>query len=76
MQVLDNESPDWRDNTVFLWDNAPYHSSQETRAAIQALGLKIIFSGPYSYSGAAIETLFAHLKLGELNADGQPTGKR
>ena len=70
MQVLDNESPDWRDNTVFLWDNAPYHSSQETRAAIQALGVKIIFSGPYSYSGAAIETLFAHLKLGELNPDG------
>ena len=76
MQVLDNELLDWRDNTVFLWDNAPYHSSQETRAAIQALGVKIIFSGPYSYSGAAIETLFAHLKFGELNADGQPTGKR
>ena len=36
----------------------------------------IIFSGPYSYSGAAVEAVFAALKLGELNPDRRPTGKK
>ena len=28
--ILDNEQPGWQENTVFLWDNAPYHQSNET----------------------------------------------
>jgi hypothetical protein len=43
---------------------------------VRALDIKLLYSGPYSYSAAPIETLFAHLKLGELNAEGQATGKR
>ena len=61
---------------MFLWDNASYHSSEETRAVLRSLGLKLIFSGPYSYSAAPIELLFGGLKRGELNPDGQTTGKR
>ena len=76
MKVLDAETPGWQEDTIFLWDNAPYHSSEETRAAVRALGIKVLFSGPYSYAGASIETLFAHLKLGELNPEDQPSGKR
>ena len=75
-KLLDAELPGWQEDTIFLLDNAPYHCSQETRAAVDALGIRLIYSGPYSYSAAPIETLFAHLKLGELNADGQATGKR
>ena len=67
---LDVEEPGWEQDTVILWDNASYHSSQETRAVIQALGLMVTFSGPYSYSAAPIELLFSGLKLGELNPDG------
>ena len=73
---LDQDSPGWQDDTIFLWDNAPYHSSVETMNVIEKLGLQIIFSGPYSYSAAPIETLFSHLKIGELNNNRVPTGKK
>ena len=35
-----------------------------------------MFSGPYSYSAAPIETLFSLIKLGELNKDYGSTGKK
>ena len=35
-----------------------------------------MFSGPYGYDAAPIETLFSHIKLGDLNPENQPTGKR
>ena len=69
VKMLDNEDPNWRDNTIFLWDNTPYHTSAETKMIIHRLGLQIIYSGPYSFSAAPIETLFSGLKLGELNLE-------
>ena len=38
--------------------------------------LPIIFSGPYSYSAAPIEMVFSALKLGDLNPERLPTGKK
>ena len=64
---LDRETPDWRQNSIFLWDNASYHRSNETKAIIQKLGLKFIFSGPYSYSASPIELLFGGFKFGKIN---------
>ena len=75
-EVLDRESADWRKNTLLLLDNAPYHRSDQTRAAIRKLGLRVIFSGPYSFESAPIETWFAHLKTGDLNPQGVQVGKR
>ena len=72
---LDRELPGWQDDTVFLLDNATYHSSEDTRAVIKKLGLTVLYSGPYSYSAAPAELLFAHLKRGELNPESVPTGK-
>ena len=40
------------------------------------LELPVIYSGPYSYSAATIEKLFAALKLGDLNLQRLPTGKK
>ena len=40
------------------------------------MGLPIIYSGPYCYASAPIELMFAALKLGELNPERQPTGKK
>ena len=37
--VLDDQEPGWQDNTVFLWDNAPYHQSHETQQLVRRLGL-------------------------------------
>jgi len=31
---LDREMPGWQEDTVFLWDNAKYHTSSKTREAI------------------------------------------
>ena len=40
------------------------------------MGLPIIYSGPYCYSSAPIERVFAALKLGDLNPERLPTGKK
>ena len=53
---LEAEDPDFREKTLLLLDNAPYHKSEQTRAAIKKLGLPVIFSGPYSFESAPIET--------------------
>ena len=45
------------------------------RKYLHDLGLKIIYSAPYSYDGAPIELLFGSLKIGELNEKKEPTGK-
>ena len=74
--TLDRESGEWRKNTVFLLDNATYHRSDQTRKAIRQLGLRVIYSGPYSFESAPIETWFAHLKTGDLNPQGIQVGKR
>lgn len=76
VRLLDRDSPGWQDDTVLLWDNATYHTSADSMHIVSKLGLPVIFSGPYSYSAAPVETLFSGLKLGELNPELQPTGKR
>ena len=75
-KTLDAEDPNWRENTVILLDNASYHRSQETRAAIKKLGIKTIYCGPYSYVSAPIEKFFGLLKRGDLNPERQQVGKR
>ena len=32
LERLDRDTPDWRENTIFLLDGARYHTSAETRA--------------------------------------------
>ena len=76
IESLNNETPGWQEDTVFLWDNATYHASAETMRVFNRLGLQVMFSGPYSYSAAPIETLFSALKCTELNTELEPTGKR
>lgn len=51
-------------DSVILLDNAKYHTSEDTREAMRKLDIPVIFSGPYSYSSAPIERLFAGLKNG------------
>ncbi len=75
-QQLDNDDADWRDNTVLLLDNPPYHCSSETRATLHKLGFTTIYSGPYSYSAAPCELAFAALKSGRLNPKRLPSGKK
>ncbi len=76
MMQLDREDSDWRKKTVFLLDGARYHTSEEMREYLRKMELRVIYSGPYSYSTAPIELLFGGLKLGELNQKREPTGKK
>jgi len=64
---LDQERSNWRDDTVLLLDGARYHTGSEVREYLRKLELTVIWSGPYSYSTAPIETVFAALKFGQLN---------
>ena len=68
-KTLARENPQYRQTTVFLLDGASYHRSKETRTYFDRLGLKLMLSAPYSYSGAPVEQLFAYFKKVQLNVD-------
>ena len=76
LEQLDKDTPLWRDNTIFLLDGARYHTSPETKEHLRRLGLTVIYTAPYSYASSPIEKLFGALKLGELNPNHEPTGKK
>ena len=73
---LDQETPGWQENSTILLDNAAWHTNQVMKQRLERMALPIIYSGPYSYSTAPIELVFAALKLGELNPARLPTGKK
>ena len=76
VDILSEQDQGFKENTVFMFDNASYHTSQETRSAFSVMGLRVIYSGPYSYQAAPIELLFGGLKNKELNPSREPTGKK
>ena len=76
MARLDVESPGWQEESIILLDNASWHNSGEMKERLAKMQLPIIYSAPYSYSTAPIELLFSALKLGDINPNGHPTGKR
>ena len=61
---------------MVLIDNAKYHSSRKTRAYFMHRGIRVMFTGPYSYSGSPVELYFAALKSTNLNPTMHATGKR
>ena len=76
IDILTQDDPKSLDEIILLFDNASYHTSEETRSALKIMGLRVIYSGPYSYSAAPVELVFGALKNQEINPDGKPTGKR
>ena len=73
---LDQEIPTHRERVLIQVDGARYHISQIMCDYLKPLGVRLIYSGPYSYQSAPIELLFAGLKLGELNKQRIPTGNK
>ena len=73
---LDRETPGWQEDSIILADNAPFHVGAQAREYLHKMQVPAMFSGPYSYSAAPIETLFSLLKLGELNKAHGSTGKK
>ena len=64
---LDREDADWRDNTVILLDNAPYHTSGATINLMEGQRIPVLFTGPHSYDASPIELLFAAFKSRDIN---------
>ena len=75
MLKLDREDVDWREKTVILFDNASYHTSDNTLRMMEGLNIPIIFTGPYSYDAAPIELLFAAFKADDVNPQHVSLGK-
>ena len=76
MEVLDLETPGWQEHTTLLLDNAAWHTNEVMKQRLARLQLNVCYTGVYSYSSSPIESVFAALKLGELNPARLPTGKR
>ena len=76
VRQLDQDTPGWEEDSIILLDNATYHRGEEIRKYFRKMQLPVMYSAPYSFSTAPIETLFSHLKLGELNPNRESTGKR
>jgi hypothetical protein len=64
VKQLERFDLNWRDNSVILLDNAPYHVSKEFQEHLTWLRVPVIYSGYYSYLSAPCEMYFAHFKRG------------
>ena len=74
-ELLSKEHSNWRDNTYWLLDNAPYHRSRDVRQHLLKLGVKVILSGQYAYDGAPVESFFNYYKQELQNPQRLKTGK-
>jgi len=76
VECLDAQRPDWRTDTILLLDGAGYHKSTLVRTHLKNIGMPVIYTGPRSYDAAPCELFFSQLKVGELNPNRLPTGKK
>jgi transposase len=74
-ELLDQERPEWREDTIILMDNASYNKSEETIEFIKRFGIPVIFSAAYAYDASPIERYFGYLKQGEIMQSNKPSGK-
>ena len=73
---LDKERKNWREDTVIILDNAPYHTSESSLKTYESLNIPILFTGPNSYDAAPCELLFAQFKSVDINPRHLPLGKK
>ena len=76
MNKLDRENKNWRKDTIFIFDNAPYHCASATLKIFEELDMPVLFTGPHSYDAAPCELLFAAFKSKDINPRHVKMGKR
>jgi hypothetical protein len=64
---LDVLNPGWRNSTLIMIDNAPYHRSKSTQEFLSRHCIPVMFLGPYQFSMAPVEKFFAFFKGRDLN---------
>ena len=47
--ILAKEDPQFRQNTVFVYDGASYHKSHGTRLTLKRLGISYLIAAPWGY---------------------------
>ena len=67
IKQLTEKKPNWRESTVILMDNAPYHTSNTMMKFYEVNKLPIMFTGPHSYSASPVELYFAAFKKDDIN---------
>jgi hypothetical protein len=72
---LSSEDKNWRDNTIWLFDNASYHRAKDVKEHLCKLGVKTMLSGQYSFEAAPIERFFGYFKQDQLNPERLRTTK-
>ncbi len=63
--------PEWRTNTICQLDNAQFHKSDWIIDKLVDFQISVMYSGPYSYDGSAIEKIFDSIKMRDLNPNGR-----
>ena len=76
VRQLNEQSRNWRKNTLIFWDGAAYHQKPETMQMLEQLQVPIMISGPHSYDAAPCELWFALFKSVNINPRKVKTGKR
>lgn len=67
IQHLGNIDKGWRQHTILMVDNAPYHRGAIMQRVFEKLDLPIMYLGPYHFKMAPIEMMFAYIKSHDLN---------
>ena len=57
LKKLQEERPNFRENTIFQLDGASIHTCEKTRSYLTNLGLKVFFTAPYGVSTSLFLTL-------------------
>ena len=76
VNILSQEDPQFRKNTVLLMDGASFHKSPGTRLALKRLGVSYAITAPYCYDAQPIEYWFSYFKSEQINPTGEKTGKK
>lgn len=76
MRKLDSESDSWRDQVVWLWDNAPTHANDTTLKLLEKLNVQVLYTGAHSFAASPIELLFSALKATDMNPQHLKMGKQ
>ena len=67
LKILERLRPKFKDDHIFLLDNASYHKSKKMLTFFKENNIKVLFTGSYSYNAAPIELLFAGFKSVDIN---------
>ena len=75
-EKLDQDRPSWREDTIIQMDNASYNQNDEQREHMSRLGMRVMFTAPYSYDASPCELFFASFKQGMIVKVGEAAGKK